>query len=298
MDKKSLVGFEIKDETKGEVKAVFATLNVEDKDRDVTKPGAFTNGQPVVISAYDHKSWDGALPVGKGMIHEVGNQAVFEGKFFLNTTGGRDTFNTVKELGDQCEWSYGYNVDDSEPGTHEGKSVRILKKMTVFEVSPVLRGAGEGTRTLSAKAAAAGAEPDGSYPINVPKDVTDAVDDYNRSNGTPADKAHIIARARAIGATDKLPAGWAGGKSLNDEISFAVEAVQDAVSSASRVAALRAEKGKMLSNVNRQRLEDLNDAVEALQCLLKQEDETKNADNFHELHKLWLSSIAANLEGE
>jgi hypothetical protein len=151
MDIKSLAGIEIKDEAKGEVEAVFATLNVKDKDDDVTLPGAFTNGAEVVISAYGHKTWEGALPVGKGVIAEVGDKVVMKGQFFMDTTAGREHFAVVKALGARQEWSYGFNVEDSEHGDFEGKSVRYLKKMAVHEVSPVMRGAGVGTQTTYAK---------------------------------------------------------------------------------------------------------------------------------------------------
>lgn len=151
MDSKSFARVEIKDATTGEVEAVFATLNVKDHDGDVTVPGAFESGAACVISAYNHKSWEGALPVGKGTIHEIGDEVVMKGQFFMGTTGGRETFEVVKELGTKGEWSYGFNVDDSEQGQHEGKSVRFLKKMTVHEVSPVLRAAGIRTSTRYAK---------------------------------------------------------------------------------------------------------------------------------------------------
>ena len=52
------------------------------------------------------------------------------------------------------------------------------------------------------------AMPDGSYPIRSAKDVEDAVRDYNRSGEKSDVKAHIIARARAIGAERALPADW------------------------------------------------------------------------------------------
>lgn len=217
MDKKSLARFEVKDETKGEVEAVFATLNVKDHDDDVTKPGAFENGAEVVISAYNHKSWEGALPVGKGVIQEIGNEVVMKGRFFLNTTAGRDTFEVVKELGARQEWSYGFNVLESEPGEHEGKSVRVLKRMAVHEVSPVLRGAGVGTTTRYAK-------------------------------------------------------------SLKDEVAEAVDAVTAAIDSAERVVALRAEKGKSLSNVATSSLDGLKSAVSRLDALLN----TKEADGTSE----------------
>ena len=54
------------------------------------------------------------------------------------------------------------------------------------------------------------AEADGSYPIRTghPEDIRNAVSDYNRSNGSATDKAHIIARARSMGRIDLLPNSW------------------------------------------------------------------------------------------
>lgn len=143
----------IKDADKGEIVAVFATLDVVDSDRDVTPPGAFENGAKTRISAYGHKSWEGKLPVGKGTIREVKNEAILEGRFFLDTEAGRDTFTVVKELGEDGlqEWSYGYDPVEYAFGQFEGQDVRFLNKVKVHEVSPVLLGAGVGTRVLTAK---------------------------------------------------------------------------------------------------------------------------------------------------
>lgn len=244
MDSKSLTGIEIKDEAKGEVEAVFATLNVKDKDDDVTAPGAFENGAPVVISAYGHKTWEGALPVGKGTIHEIGDQVVLKGQFFLNTTQGRDTFEVVKQLGDRQEWSYGFKVEDSENAEFEGKAVRMLKKMSVFEVSPVMRGAGVGTRTTYAKGE---------------KDAT-----------------------------------------LADEISDAMDVVDGVVESAKRVVALRAQKGKSLSQVNLKGLNELFSKFSSLMTELGYQSVTTEEikDEGAELRKLFLESVKATLEGE
>lgn len=150
---KSLSRIEVKDADKGEIVAVFATLNVIDSDGDVTLKGAFENGAKVRISAYGHKSWEGALPVGKGVIKEVGNEAIFEGRVFLDTAAGRDTFTVIKELGEDGlqEFSYGYDPVEYSFGEHEGQDVRFLSKLKVHEVSPVLLGAGVGTRLLTAK---------------------------------------------------------------------------------------------------------------------------------------------------
>lgn len=153
------VQLKVVDEAQGQVQAVFSTLNVVDHDGDVTLPGAFGN-QNVRISAYNHTSWAGALPVGKGTISEVGDEAILNGQFFMNIPAARDTFLTVKALDDPAmEWSYGYDVLERSQGKWpqddaNGEDVQFLKKLKVFEVSPVLLGAGIDTRTLAAKSGA------------------------------------------------------------------------------------------------------------------------------------------------
>jgi hypothetical protein len=153
MATKTFTRVEIKDEDKGEVTAVFATLGVIDSDGDVTVKGAFDNGAKVRISAYGHSSWNGTLPVGKGSIREVGDEAILDGRFFLDTPAGADTFKVVKELGADGlqEWSYGYDPVEYSFGEFEEQQVRFLNKLKVHEVSPVLLGAGIGTRLLTAK---------------------------------------------------------------------------------------------------------------------------------------------------
>jgi len=150
---KTLTGVTIKNADMGEVEAVFSTFDVVDHDNDVTVKGAFTEGARVVISAYGHKSHVGELPVGYGTIHEVGNQAVLKGRFLLDTAHGRDTFATVKALSEQGlqEWSYSLDDVKASRGQVDGKSVRIIESVRVKEVSPVLIGAGIGTRTLDVK---------------------------------------------------------------------------------------------------------------------------------------------------
>lgn len=146
---------EVKDADQGLVSAVIATIAVVDKDGDYTVPGAFEDGANVVISSYQHQSWSGALPVGKGRLRVTGNEAIIDGQFFLDTTHGRDSFLTVKRLAESGlgEWSYGFDILDAEHGEHDGQRVRFLKRLKVYEASPVLVAAGQGTRTLAVKAA-------------------------------------------------------------------------------------------------------------------------------------------------
>jgi GNAT superfamily N-acetyltransferase len=148
--------FEVKDAARGEVEAVFATIGVTDHDKDIIRPSAIKHGAKVIVSSYGHDAVFGKRPAGKGHIFIDGNKAGVRAKMFLNTTDGRETFEVLKEMGEDQEWSFGFVVIDEEPPTEaERKSGarRALTKLDSFEVSPVIRGAGIGTRTLAVKQA-------------------------------------------------------------------------------------------------------------------------------------------------
>lgn len=141
---------EFKLDEAGRVRVAFAQLNVIDSDGDLTHPGAFPT-KDVPMSAFGHTSWGGELPPGRGSVKEVGDWGVFEGQFFLDTSGGRDTYLTVKAMAGLQEWSYGYEATEFDFGKSDGRQIRNLRKLDVFEVSPVLKGAGIGTHTLDVK---------------------------------------------------------------------------------------------------------------------------------------------------
>ncbi|MPZ13974.1 MAG: hypothetical protein GEU73_06055 [Chloroflexi bacterium] len=143
-----LVDF-LEDKERGSFAAAFSQLGVIDHDGDITVPGAFDEGARVFISAWGHQ-W-GQLTVGKGTIHQQGDWEVCTGQFNLNTVSGREHYESVRFNDDQQEWSFGFNILDAEPAEIEGRRVRVLKKLEVFEVSPVLAGAGIGTHTLAIK---------------------------------------------------------------------------------------------------------------------------------------------------
>lgn len=332
MDTKSL-RVEIKDEAKGLVRAVFSTFNKIDSHRDVTLPGAFEDGAEVPISSYGHTSWDGALPVGKGVIRQTSTEALFEGQFFLDTTAGRDTFVTVKELGSLGQWSYGYDALEYSFGEFEGQQVRFLSKLKTHEVSPVLLGAGVGTRTLATKSGlptvSVAGRPIAPHECEVTsrswdgaKTVAGLPDDARPSElrsvfawvdpaGDPELKAsYKFAHHHGIGGPANVRACLAGIAALNGKSSGIPEADRQAVyehlaahlrdadrdvpelrsqpgplkfheelvegmgvlsgllDSASRVAALRAEKGKGLSKVNAEILGWIDDDLRRLKALL------------------------------
>jgi hypothetical protein len=261
---KALKGIEIKDE--GRVKAVFATFNVKDLDGDVTLPEAFDDGAPVRISAYGHASWGisrGASsvpipPVGKGVIRTTASEAILDGQFFMNTTAGRDHYELVKEMGDQQEWSYGYDTLDSGPGDFKGETVNILRKQRVHEVSPVMLGAGIDTRTLEVKSAdetPPGGDEDETVTIDLKVDAEtiariskrhlDRINDRVRS--FPDEASDVLGGIRALVTRAE---GWGSGSD--------------------------AKAGRVISSANRDRLREVTDgmaqAMQALESLLAETD--------------------------
>lgn len=100
-----------------------------------------------------------------------------------------------------------------------------LKNLRLDEVSLVDRGANQHAhvtlfkrdysaderKTMADKGEAMAG---GRFPIKTPQDVTNAVHDWGRAGSAADVKAHIISRARSLGATDKLPDGWTAKKRL------------------------------------------------------------------------------------
>lgn len=155
---------EIKDLTEsGEVEAVVATLGVVDKDGDVTEQGFFGEQTTKIVSSHD---WSDIL-LGKGTVSDRdGRAAIFRGSLNLDDPKAeqlhaklRYDMATPPPL---IEWSYGFSIQPggSRKDSHDGRDVRVLQPLPdggpgskVYEVSPVLVGAGEGTGTLAVKGA-------------------------------------------------------------------------------------------------------------------------------------------------
>lgn len=103
-----------------------------------------------------------------------------------------------------------------------------LRNLVVKEISLVDRPANPGARVLLAKraddepywkrefsaderdaAASSGAAmPDGSFPIKTTGDLKNAIQAIGRAKNPGKAKAHIISRARSLGASDMLPDDW------------------------------------------------------------------------------------------
>ena len=131
------------------MEAVFSLYDKIDSDNDITLPGALKSGynNNKIPLVWNH---DWSKPVGRGVLESTNDKAVFRG-YFLPTTAGREAYETVKAMEDMQQFSYGFQVLESEEGTivdektGKEKPVRYLKDVKVWEVSPVLVGSQQNT---------------------------------------------------------------------------------------------------------------------------------------------------------
>ena len=146
----------------GVLTCCFATMGVVDKDGDVALPGFYGQQDIVMLPAHD---WS-HVPLGKGTTREEGDMACADIQMNLEIQAAKDWLSAIKfdlKNGKPLqEYSYGFRILEggSKRGDYNGQQVRYLTPREdgtpgskIWEVSPVLVGAGERTRTLAAKAA-------------------------------------------------------------------------------------------------------------------------------------------------
>lgn len=147
-------------DAKGNATFAIATLGVVDHDGDVTEPGFFGRQPVQMLPSHDSSH----VPLGKGVIYEQGDKAIADVKFNLAIPAARDWHAAIKfdfeNPPSLQEYSYGFQLaaDGQRTGTFKGRAVRFLQPRKdgspgarVFEVSPVLLGAGIGTHTVAVK---------------------------------------------------------------------------------------------------------------------------------------------------
>lgn len=154
------------DSDTGSVVARFSTFDKPDREGDIVRRSAFTDGQAVPMT-WAHR-WD--QPIGKGVVKVMRDHALFEGTFF-STTAGQEARAAVREMGDLQQWSWGFRVTD----TQDNDKIRgyDITGAEVFEVSPVLIGANQATATLAVKSATP--EPEDEVAVAIEQAAAEAV---------------------------------------------------------------------------------------------------------------------------
>lgn len=164
---------------RGTSRAIAAVTGVEDDVGDVILPGAFTETlrKRPVKPVFSHEWKD---PIGVCRLTEewmpgdprlpkytlmgepwpaAAGALVSDVAFNMKTTRGRDVYEQVKqwhEDGGGAQWSIGYTVPKG--GATKRSGVRIIHKLDLYEVSPVLHGAHPLTMSLQVKGSPAGFE--------------------------------------------------------------------------------------------------------------------------------------------
>lgn len=276
---------------KGSVEAVFSVYNNLDSDGDVVVPGAVKSGfkDNQVPMVFAHK-WD--QPIGKGVIVEKEDSAVFKGSFFMETEAGKEAYNLVKSMGDLQQWSFGFRVNDSEVGKFKKNDseseVRYLKDLTVYEVSPVLVGANQETYTLAIKSgedtvyekkevkeetveveAEVETTEESSCNCDCKKDAKAMDCDYG-NGGKCAKEMEDDKKDLEISENDSSVSG----KRFSDEVKDVLAALEDLIVRSKAIGLLREKDGRKLSEKATQALraiqEDLNDAWEEIDEVISQ----------------------------
>lgn len=145
---KTLLG--LKTDASGEFEVVFATKRdargelAIDLDGDVYADGAIGR-QPITIGCWNHGSCQG--PAGIGSTFETERDIRAKGRLLMETQHGRDEFARWQALGERAEFSYIFQVRDSDYLTVGGRRVRRLKALSVISVDLVARGAAGPGRT-------------------------------------------------------------------------------------------------------------------------------------------------------
>ena len=147
----------------GEGSAVISRIGVVDSYGDVIEKGAFSGVENPVPLIPNH-GWDAeGPPIGLMDISEEGENVV--GKFRLNMDlqSAKDWLSHLK-FAEKQEFSIGFKAEDAKwLSTAEQKSrkdgaTRIIKKVDLFEVSMVLKGAMPKTKLLELRSAKRKAE--------------------------------------------------------------------------------------------------------------------------------------------
>ena len=136
----------------GTFEAVVATLGVVDHDGDIIEPGALAGKVAAIVPAHQQHT----VPLGKVKIEERGSEVIAMGTLNLTIPAAKDWHEALKfDLANPPavqEWSWGYVPIDAKDDIVNGETIRRLMNVDLMEVSPVLRGASIGTRTLGVKA--------------------------------------------------------------------------------------------------------------------------------------------------
>ena len=129
----------------------FAKYNEADKDDDVFKTGSiFTAGENIPMAPYNHGRGE---PIGVGRVYSVGDDVLWEGQMFLDYPLAAHTFNVIKAMGPDQEYSFRLFPMQYQRNAKGGLDIASARST---HITPVEIGAGNTTGTRAVKCADCG----------------------------------------------------------------------------------------------------------------------------------------------
>ena len=154
MDNIKNINIEIKNiEDTGKISGYGAIFNNIDLKNDIIQKGAFTKTlmEKNIKEIYFLRQHNKDVIIGEfNDIHEDENGLYVEGKFFLDTTAGKDAYRLAKK-GILNSFSIGYIAKDFGYEEINGEEIRDLKSVDLLEVSLVIMPANKSAKITEIK---------------------------------------------------------------------------------------------------------------------------------------------------
>lgn len=281
----------------GRVTAKIATLGVVDKDGDVLADGCLAETK-VAISPFGHAIWTGQpgiVPLGYGIFKQDGDFLIFDGQYNMDVQSAREQFADLKmaeAMGVNTEWSFSLRDIVGEQVKVGNQTARLIKSFTAHEVSRVPIGASIGSETLALKAAGTTKQLTSTVRRLLQQEGTRRwparwpyVEDFDLDEGFAVfelidpDGGYELVQVPFTRTATSVTLGeeetpvietevfLPKGDKFSEHIKAVVAAVDALTARASEVVALRAEKGKSLSDESTELLRQLTDRLDAVKAV-------------------------------
>jgi HK97 family phage prohead protease len=241
------VAIKVLDEQLGIIEAYVSIFGNIDSYGDVVEKGAFADCIANYFPRYPKGVWshDWTQPIAKTLeIREDERGLYVKAQLLLDIQKGKEAYILIKE-GVVTDFSFGYEVDESQIDEQTG--IRHLKKLTIYEWSPVLVGANNRATILSVKS-------DGQEVTEAKKAKSDPEDDQE---GPDADDTYPDFISKTLDdAKQALTDEWDRLEELEDQ-----EEDQEGDGKSKKI---RIKVGRVLSAQNEGKIRSAIDGIDAL----------------------------------
>jgi HK97 family phage prohead protease len=311
---------EFKADTSGP-RGLFAALvsvfgNV-DRNGDRVLPGAFTksverwraSGRPIpVIWSHEHRDPEAYIgEVDPADVKETDRGLVVAGRLDIETSETAAQVFDLLQRGRVKDWSFAYEVTDSDLVREDSQMVRNVREVELFEVGPTLVGANAATATLSvASAQETKAVDTSAWDGNRAMGQCDSAADYRsicageRTTGEPGERQHwalphhYLGRGpNAAGVRNALARlSQTEGLSNREAAERHLEAHMSEVNPEA-AAEVETKRGRVLSARNEARLREARATLDDILSLLETEEEPQTIADRKDVREPTLTEVWA-----